>query len=451
MSTKITKEAIDEASQLISKLVQNKCINPPGDEMKSIKTIESLLKSKGIECSIFETAPNRGNLLARIKGAEDGPRLMFGPSHIDVVPVPNPEEWSVDPFSGEIKDGFIWGRGTMDMLFLVATQVQVFIQLHEEGISKGELILFIVSDEEAGGTHGVKWMMENHPDLIETDYCLTEMGGAFLADGKVVFMIGEKGGAWKRIHFKGTPGHGSMPYGSNNAVVKASKAILRIENYCDNKIPLRTEYLGYLADGLGMGKVQKFMLTTKSLLPLLLKLTKKKDPDTAKIIHSLSRMTMSPNMIQGGIKANVIATKASIVVDIRTLPGQDHEYVLKHLNLALGDLADEAEITQMTEEDGGVNSKGNASEPYSEFVSLLEEAIAMEFPGSKLVPFLMPGVTDMRYFREKGVQSYGYSLLDPKTTTKDMASLPHGTNERISVKTVELTLKAYYNIAKLTL
>ncbi len=447
----IIENDVNESVQLLSKLIQNKCVNPPGNEIANLKTIESHLKSKGIECQIFESAPNRGNLLARIKGAKDGPKLMFGPSHVDVVPVSNPEKWSEDPFGGIVKDGFVWGRGAMDMLFIVVTQVQAFVKIYKEGIEKGELILFIVSDEEAGGTYGVKWMMENHPDLIETDFCISEMGGAFLADGKVVFMIGEKGGAWKKIEFKGTPGHGSMPYGSNNAVVKASKAILRIQKYCDNKIPLTTEYLGYLADGLGMGKIQKFMVTTKSLLPLTLKLIGRKDPDTAKIIHSLSRMTMSPNMVKGGIKANIIASNASISVDIRTLPGQDEEYVLKHLNKALGDLAKEAEIIQIEEEDGGVNSKGNASEPSSDFVSLLEKSVSMEFPGSTLVPFLMPGVTDMRYFREKGVQSYGFSLLDPATTSKDMASLPHGIDERIRVKTVELTLKVYYNLVKLAL
>ncbi|MHA1855107.1 MAG: M20/M25/M40 family metallo-hydrolase, partial [Promethearchaeota archaeon] len=137
--------------------------------------------------------------------------------------------------------------------------------------------------------------------------------------------------------------------------------------------------------------------------------------------------------------------------DIRTLPGQDEEYVMKHLKKALGDLAKEAEIIQIEEEDGGVNSKGNASDPKSEFVSILEKAIDQEFPGSKLVPFLMPGVTDMRYFREKGVQSYGFSLLDPKTTAKDMSGLPHGIDERIRIKTIELTLKAYYNVVKLAL
>ncbi|MHA1766934.1 MAG: M20/M25/M40 family metallo-hydrolase [Promethearchaeota archaeon] len=447
----ITEKDVNESVQLLSKLIKNRCVNPPGNEIVNLKTIEAYLKSKGIDCQIFESAPNRGNLLARIKGSKEGPKIMFGPAHVDVVPVSSPDKWSVDPFGGIVKDGFVWGRGAMDMLFIVVTQVQAFVKIHEEGIEKGELILFIVSDEEAGGTWGVKWMLEKHSDLIKTDYCLTEMGGAFLADNKVVFMIGEKGGAWKKINFKGTPGHGSMPYGSNNAVVKASKAILRIQNYCDNKIPLRTEYLGYLADGLGMGKIQKFMVTTKSLLPLTLKLIGKKDPDTAKIIHSLSRMTMSPNMVNGGIKANVIAANASIAVDIRTLPGQDEEYVMKHLKKALGDLAKEAEIIQIEEEDGGVNSKGNASDPKSEFVSILEKAIDQEFPGSKLVPFLMPGVTDMRYFREKGVQSYGFSLLDPKTTAKDMSGLPHGIDERIRIKTIELTLKAYYNVVKLAL
>ncbi|QEE17944.1 M20/M25/M40 family metallo-hydrolase [Promethearchaeum syntrophicum] len=445
----ITENAIDEATQLISKLIQNKCVNPPGNEMKSIRTIEDHLKSKGIECSVYETAPNRGNLIARIKGAEDGPTLMFGPSHIDVVPVPNPEKWSMDPFGGEIKDGYIWGRGAMDMLFISATQVQAFIKIHEEGINKGELLLFIVSDEEAGGTFGVKWMMENHPELIEADYCLSESGGISIAENKLIFMIGEKGGAFKKLTFSGTPGHGSMPYGSENAVVKASKAILRIQNYCDNKIPITTEYLGYLADGLAMSKIQKFMVTTKFLLPLTLKLLRKKDPNTAKTIHSLSRMTMSPNIVKGGIAPNVIAANASVAVDIRTLPGQNDDYVVKHLKIALGDLAKETEISDLEKDEGGIASIGNASEASSKFISILEKAVNIDLPGSNLVPLLMPMVTDMRFFREKGVQSYGFSLFDPKVTTKDMVTLMHGIDERIRLTTVELTLKVYYNVAKL--
>ncbi|MHA1511907.1 MAG: M20/M25/M40 family metallo-hydrolase [Promethearchaeota archaeon] len=419
--------------------------------MKSIRLIEDLLKSKGIECNVFETAPNRGNLIARIKGAADGPRLMFGPSHVDVVPVPNPEKWSVDPFGGEIKDGFIWGRGALDMLFISATQIQAFIQIHEEGITKGELILFIVSDEEAGSIYGVKWMMDNHPELIEADYSFSELGGFPLSKNKLVCVIGEKGGAFKKLTFSGTPGHGSMPYASDNAVVKASKAILRIQNYCDNKIPITTEYLKYLADGMGMSKIQKVMVTTKFLVPITQKLLRKKDPQSAINIHSLSRMTMSPNMVKGGIAPNVIAANASVVVDIRTLPGQDDEYVLKHLKKALGDLAGETEITQLEKEEGGISSVGNVSEASSEFISLMEKAVNMELPGSKLVPTLMPMVTDMRFMREKGTQSYGFSLLDSNFTTKDMKNLIHGIDERVRLTTVELSLKVYYNVAKLAL
>ncbi len=445
----LEEKIVSETYVLLQNLIQNACVNPPGNEVKSINTIKEFLHAKGIECTVFETAPNRANLLARIKGSENGPIIMFGPSHIDVVPVPNPQDWSVAPFSGEMKDGFIWGRGAMDMLFIVAAQVQAFAQLHTEGFQpKGDLLLFIVADEEAGGTFGVKWMIQNHPDLIETDYCLSETGGAALAEGRLIIMIGEKGGSMKRIHFKGTPGHGSMPYGSDNAVVKASQAILRIQDYCDNKIPITTEYIGHLVDGLGMSSIQKFMLTTKRLLPMTLKMLKKKDPDTAKVIHGLSRMTMSPNVIKGGIKPNVIAANASISVDIRTLPGQDEAYVISHLRNALGDLASEAEIVPITEDEGGIESYGNASVVSSEFVSTLESAICDIFPDSHIVPFLMPAVSDLRYFRERGAQCYGFALMDPETSTKDMTALPHGTDERIRKHTVELTLNVYYNLAK---
>jgi len=447
----ITKNSIDEATQLLSKLIQNKCVNPPGNEMKSIRLIEDLLKSKGIECNVFETAPNRGNLIARIKGAEDGPRLMFGPSHVDVVPVPNPEKWSMDPFGGEIKDGYIWGRGALDMLFISTTQIQAFIQIYEEGITKGELILFLVSDEEAGSNYGVKWMMDNHPELIEADYSFSELGGFPLAENKLVCVIGEKGGNMKKLTFSGTPGHGSMPYASDNAVVKASKAILRIQDYCDNKIPITTEYLKYLAEGMGMSKLQKFMVTTKFLVPITLKLIRKKDPATAKNIHSMSRMTMSPNMIKGGKSPNVIAANASVVVDIRTLPGQDNNYIMKHLKKALGDLAEETEITELEKDEGGISSVGNVSEASSEFISLMEKAVNMELPGSTLVPVLMPMVTDSRFMREKGVQSYGFSLLDSNFTSKDLTNLLHGIDERVRLTTVELSLKVYYNVAKLAL
>ncbi len=442
--------ALKETIGLLSELIQNKCINPPGNEMRSILSIERFLKEHGVESQVFETAEGRGNLLARLKGTRGGKSLMFGPSHVDVVPVAKSEEWEVDPFGGVLKDGYIWGRGALDMLFIVVTQIQAFIQLKKENFQpRGDLLLFIVSDEEAGGKYGVDWMYENHPDLIKVDYAVSEAGGVTIAPDKIIFMIGEKGGAWKRVLFKGTPGHGSMPYGSNNALLKAAEAATRIQKYCDSGIPITTEYLGYLADGLGLGFIQRLMLTNKYLLPFSLKQMKKKSPSMARIIHGLSRMTMSPNILTGGVKINVIPAEAQLSVDIRTLPNQNEEYVVKHIRKALSTkLAQEAIIENPPAEEGGVSSFGNASEVESDFVTAMESAIKVEVPNATLVPFIMPAVSDLRFLRERGVQAYGFSLLDPDTPMDHFTKLAHGTNERISIKSLELSQKVFYNLAK---
>ena len=443
---------VKESVILLSELIQNKCVNPPGNELRSIHSIQHFLQERDIQCQVYESASNRGNLVARISGTNDGPKLMFGPAHVDVVPVENPDEWEVDPFSGTVKDGYVWGRGALDMLYIVVTQVQAFIQLQQENFQpKGDLILLIVSDEEAGGAFGAEWMLKNHPEEVKTDYLVTEAGGLSIAPGKLAFMIGEKGGAWKRITFKGTPGHGSMPFDSDNAAHKAAQGIIKIREYCDSKIPLTTEYLGYLARGLNLGFIQRLMLTNKRLLPFTLNNLKKRDPQMAKVIHGLSRMTLSPNIIHGGTKVNVIPAATYIDVDIRTLPGQDDNYVVTHLKKALGDLAEETSIESMTVEEGGFTSYGNASPASSEFVSAMEKSVKEIFPDSILVPFIMPAVSDCRFFRERGVEAYGFSLFDPETPMSHLANLAHGTDERISIKTLELSQKVYFNLAKIFL
>lgn len=439
------KSQIEETYELLQQLIQNKCVNPPGNEMRNIKTIEKFLSEKDISCKIFESADQRGNLVTRIEGREDGPKLMFGPSHVDVVPVDNPEEWDVPPFSGEIKDDYIWGRGAIDMLFIVATQVQAFTTLFQEGFEpKGDLVLLIVSDEETGGQFGAEWMLKNHPKVVEADYAVTEAGGIPIAPGKFVITIGEKGGAWKRISFKGTPGHGSMPFGSDNAVLKAAEAAKRLKEYTP---PITTEYLGHLVKGMGVNRISQFLMTKKIFLPFILNRLKKDQPLVAKVLHGLSRMTISPNILEGGTKVNMIPSSAHLDVDIRTLPGQDETYVHNHLMKALGDLATEAEISELEQEEGFM-SYGNSSPAESEFVTAMERAIQKEIPNSSLVPFIMTGVSDARFFRERNIDTYGFSLFNPELSLNDFASLAHGTNERVSLKTVELTLKANYNLAK---
>ena len=195
-----------------------------------------------------------------------------------------------------------------------------------------------------------------------------------------------------------------------------------------------------------MNFLVRSLLTSKMLLPLAIKLLAKRDPQMVKFIHSLSRMTISPNIIHGGIKTNIIATEAKLYLDIRTLPGQNDEYVIKHIKKAIGKLSDEAEILDHTEE--GIKSEGTESPAQSEFVNAMERAIAKELPLTNMVPLIAMGATDGRFLRGKDFDTYGFSLYDPELPMSHYIDLAHGINERISIKTVELSTNVYYNLAK---
>ncbi|MBN2334126.1 M20/M25/M40 family metallo-hydrolase [Candidatus Bathyarchaeota archaeon] len=288
-------------------------------------------------------------------------------------------------------------------------------------------------------------MEENHPELVKTDYGVTEAGGLCIAPGKVLFMNGEKGAARKRISFRGKAGHGSMPGGSDNAVVKLSEAVTRLSRYSP---PTTTQYLSQVADGLGLGFIQRLMLTSPMLLPFTLNRLRSRSPMMAMLMHGLSRMTVSPNIVHGGVKVNVIPENAYVDLDIRTLPGQDEEYVMSQLRQALGPLAGEATIEDPVGAERGFMSHGSASPSRSEFVDAMERAVRKEIPGGSLVPLIMPGASDSRFLREQGAEAYGFSLFDPETPPSQLTELAHGTNERISIKTLELTQRVYYNLAK---
>lgn len=443
---KTETEHVEDTIQLLVKLVQNKCINPPGNELKSIQVIEKYLKDRNVPCQVLKSAPNRSNLISEIKGQNSGSSLMFGPSHVDVVPIGNKSAWEVDPFGGIIKDEHIWGRGTLDMLFIVATQVQAFACLFQEGFKpKGDLKLCIVADEEAGGIFGTEWLMKHQPDFMSVDYALSEAGGIPIAPGRLLLGIGEKGAAWKRVSFKGTPTHGSMPYKSDNAVIKAAIAAERLNNYTP---PINLDYIKLMANGLGLSKITQLMLSHRIFLPIVLKMAHKRNPVMARLLHALSRMTISPNIIHGGTKTNVVAGEAYLDVDIRILPNQDDEFVVKHLRKAMGEMGKEAIIERPPDQPGFFTSEGTASDPNSEIVPFMCKAVSEVYPNAQFVPLIVAGATDLRYLRERGTQAYGFSLFDPETPLNTMATLPHGPNERISLKTVEYSLMAYYNLAK---
>jgi acetylornithine deacetylase/succinyl-diaminopimelate desuccinylase-like protein len=258
-------------------------------------------------------------------------------------------------------------------------------------------------------------------------------------------MAGEKGVARKRVSFRGKAGHGSMPHGSDNAVVKLSEAVTRLSRYDP---PLTTEHLSHVAQGLDLGFVQSLMLTKTWLLPITLSRLESREPVMAMLMHGLSRMTISPNIVHGGVKVNVIPERAYVDLDIRTLPGQDEDYVISHLKKALGPLADEAVIEDPPGPERGLTSFGSASPTQSEFVDTMERAIGKEMPGGTLVPLISPGASDCRHIRKHGAHAYGFSLFDPETPTSHLADLAHGANERVSVRTLELTQRVYYHLAR---
>lgn len=437
-----------EIVELMQELIQNKCVNPPGDEMKNISTLEKYLDSYGIKTEVFESGPNRGNLFAEIPGKGDRPSLMFGPSHVDVVPVEDESRWKVPPFEGRVQADSIWGRGSTDMLFIVASQAVVFAHLFKDGFKpKGTLKLLFVADEEAGGNYGAGWMVKNHPDKVKVDYLVTEAGGFHIAPQKVVFTSGEKGATWLRLHFEGEEQHGSMPFGAENAIVSMSKGVDRIVKY---KPPIDTTLVQDLLRDMGINIVFRTIASQKLLFPLLLRVLSNRNPGMAKFLHALSRMTMSPNLTTGGTKVNVIPGLATLDVDIRTLPGQDEEYVQKHIKKALGPLALDVEIHNVAEKEGGISSFGNASDPKSELVNVMKE-VTEEITNEKVnfIPIVMPGATDCRFFRETfGTQAYGYSLIDDSLDMQTLLKMAHGDNERVPLSTIKLTSKAYMELAK---
>ncbi|TFG31506.1 M20/M25/M40 family metallo-hydrolase [Candidatus Thorarchaeota archaeon] len=441
-------EMLGEITSLMQEMIRNKCINPPGNEMKSIRTVERFLSSYGIESEILESAPERGNLLAVMEGSGNHPSFMLGPAHVDVVPVENEKDWKVPPFEGTIKDDCIWGRGSLDMLYIVASQTVVFAKLHQEGFKpKGDLKLCIVADEEASGNYGANWLVQNHPEKVRVDYLITEAGGDPIGPNRITYVYGEKGTAWTRLRFLGEESHGSAPYNSNNAVVKMSKAIQRISEY---QPPRHTSLLIPFIKAMGIGTVTRVLMGNTKTLGFMFRQLSKRNKKDAAFLNSMTQMTISPNVCEGGAKVNTIPGQAYVDVDVRTLPGQDEEYVIDQFQKALAGMLDDVIIEAVPVDLGGGFNPGNISEMESPLVRIMESVIR-ELRGKEitLVPMVSPGATDSRFFRRAfGTNAYGFSIHDGTLEVGEIMSMFHGTDERVPLGTLELTSNGYMEIIR---
>lgn len=434
-------ELTAETTELLQALIRNRCVNDgtpdSGEELRSSDLLEGYLEGSGLDVARFESRPGRRSVVARIEGSDpEAPTLCFM-GHTDVVPV-SAERWSRDPFGGELVDGEVWGRGAVDMLNLTASMAVAFRHLARSGWRpRGTLVYFGVADEEAGGVYGAKWMVDHHWDAIACDYLLTEMGGWPSPDGrKVGVSIGEKGIAWRRLRVGGTPGHGSMPFRSDNAVVKAAEVVRRLAAYrpaahLDELWAARVQATGLAPE------VKAGLLDPARLADTLADLP----PLQARLFHACTHTTISPNVLHGGVKTNVIPDAVEIDVDVRTLPGVTGEDVNRYLGEALGELAADVTVEEL------FNDESTASSARTPLWDAVGRQVRAVYPERELLPELIVGATDSRFFRGKGTVAYGAGLFSPDVTFAEFASRFHGDDERVDVASLGLCTDLWLGVA----
>jgi len=356
-----------------------------------------------------------------------------------VVPV-NPDGWDRDPFGGELVDNEIWGRGAVDMLNLTAGQAVAFRTLANQGFKpRGDLIFFAVADEESGSAHGARWMADHHYADIKADYVLTENGGLHSGPDTapaISVNVAEKGVAWRRLTVSGTPGHGSMPYRTDNALVKAAAVIQRLAEY--QPAARFHELWRARVEAMGLPEEAKQQLLDEDQVDEFL--ANLPSAATASHLHACTHATFSPNVGHAAGKTNVIPDQVSIEVDIRTLPGDLS--VADHLREALGDLADHVETEVL------INDASSASRIDTPLWDSLERAINKPFPSARLNPQFSVGFTDARVYREHGAVVYGAGLLSPTIDAGEFGRRFHGHNERIDVESLRLTTQMYLDVCQ---
>jgi len=434
----------NQTVELLQTLIRNECVNDgtpeSGQEVRNSDVLQTLLEGSGLDVETFEPTPGRKSLVARIEGSNPDAPSVCWMGHTDVVPV-NPQGWSRDPFGGELIDGEVWGRGAVDMLNLTSSMAVAFRHLADTNFQpEGDLIYFAVADEESGSAHGARWFGDHNWDPVECDYLLTEMGGTHLVSDRgraVLCTVGEKGVSWRRIKISGTPGHGSMPFGADNALIKAAEVVRRLGEYLPN--PQLDEMWGGFVGRLGLPENVERDLTDPSKVQDTIA---SMPANQARFLHSCTHTTFSPNVLHGGIKTNVIPDDVSLEVDIRTLPGETSADVEAHLRAALGDMSDEVEV-EVIHEDDATSSPTNTA-----MWDTLGELVQRPYPGAELLPHVLVGFTDSRVFRQKGSIAYGAGLFSHSVSMADISSRFHGHDERIDVDSLGLSVDLWLGVAE---
>ncbi len=433
-SQEITPATYQQPVELLQKLIQFDTTNPPGNESECISFINGLLTTAGIQTRILAKSPERPNLIAHLPGqGHAAPLLLYG--HVDVVTTEK-QQWQQPPFAGKQVDNYVWGRGALDMKGGIAMFVAAVLRAKAENMTPaGDIVLTIVSDEEAGGDFGAKFLVEEHPEAFAgIRYALGEFGGFTLSIGNHRFypiQIAEKQICWLRVTVRGPGGHGSLPV-RGGAMAKLSRLLQRLDG---RRLPVHITppvRLMFGKMGAALGGVSGLMMgqllnpwLTDGILNLL--------GERGRLFDPLLHHTVSPTILQGSDKINVIPSEVAVELDGRLLPGFGPDDLVHEMRAIVGE---DVEIEVIRYDPGPAEPDMGL---FDSLAAILKEAD----PNGVPVPMLLSGVTDGRFFSRLGIQTYGFTpMLLPEGF--NFTQTIHSADERIPVTAVEFGANAVY-------
>jgi acetylornithine deacetylase/succinyl-diaminopimelate desuccinylase-like protein len=428
-----TADLETRTTELLQRLIQFNTVNPPGNEQAVQEFLREMLEQRGFEVELLADVPGRPNLVARLRGASDGPVLCFN-GHVDTV-LATPTEWSTDPWSGEVRDDCVWGRGALDMKSQVAAEVAAACALVDEGWrpESGELLLVLTADEEAGAVHGAKWLCEQHPDKVRCDFVVNEGAGeVFEFDGRRFYgvCVAEKGVFRFSLSTEGRAGHASIPRIGDNALQKMAPVLAAMAAR-QPELELSPEPEALLtALGIDTSDLQAAVQAIAA-----------KDPRIAVLVEPMLGVTLSPTMIRASEKINVIPSQAVLGVDCRVPPGLGEEHARRRIEEVVGDNGYVIEFAETV--------VGNRSPVESPLMDEIKDWIGEVDADATVTPTVLPGFTDSRWFREAFPDCVAYGFFPQRAMDLFEASpLVHGADERIPVEDLGYASSFYARLAE---
>ncbi len=427
-----------ETTDVLARLIRHNTVNPPGDERLAQEELAAHLQGAGLEVQLLGRTESRPNLIARLKappGAPVGPTLVLL-SHVDTV-LAHASEWKHDPWSGHVdEDGFLWGRGALDMKSQTAAEVVAAASLAREGWrpARGELVVIAVVDEEVGGAEGAIWLTDNHPEKARCDYLLNEGGGSVIPfEGGRAYgvSLAEKGVFRFKLVTEGIAGHASIPKMGVNSLLKMAPFLQRMADgqpSFDITDPPRALFaeLGIPLDGDPVGALAALA---------------ERDPIMGMLVEPMLHVTLAPTQITASEKINVIPSRTEVKVDCRTPPGIGKDQALARIHEVLGGEGYGIEFTEMV--------VGNSSSAETPLMDALRSFVAVEDPEARVLPTMLPAFTDSRTFRDAFPEVVAYGFFPMKHMSLYEASpLIHSADERIDVRDLGVATRCYRHVAQ---